>query len=130
MKFRKKPPAAVVNVARVDEYDVYIGRAHGGDAHMNNTPVGQRGWLGNPYKMGEDGDRLEVIEKFEQDFHDRLEEDEEFREAVKNLAGKTLACWCAPKACHGSVIVQAVSRLNPTEVVEDSVENLNGGEEE
>ena len=80
---------------------------------MYNTPVGQRGWLGNPYKMGEDGDRLEVIKQFEEDFWERLEEDEEFRGATMNLAGKTLACWCAPKACHGSVIAQAIAQLNP-----------------
>ena len=118
-------PVLVVNVARADEYDVYIGRGRGGEAHMNNTPVGQRGWLGNPYKMGEDGSRLEVIEQFEEDFWDRLEEDEEFRGAVMELAGETLACWCAPKACHGSVIAQAVARLNPegaikAEEVDDS----------
>lgn len=100
----------VVNVKNVDnkEVDVYIGRGNGGDAHLNNTEVGDEGWLGNPYTLQEDGDRKEVIQKFTRDFFERLLEDEEFYEAVMDLQGKTLGCFCKPKQCHGDVIADYV----------------------
>jgi len=98
----------VVDVSDIEDTGyTYVGRAYrNGDKHMNNTEVGKAGWLGNPYKLGQDGDREEVIEKFEEDFHERLEEDEEFREAVHELTGEVLACHCHPKKCHGHIIAQ------------------------
>ena len=71
-------------------YDVYIGRG---------SPYG------NPYVMGIDGDRTEVIDKYRQYFYKRIEEDLKFKELVTNLKCKTLACFCSPKACHGDVIL-------------------------
>lgn len=101
----------VVNVWNVDEdeIDVYIGRGNYGKSHMNNTEVGEEGWLGNPHKLDEDGDREEVIQKFARDFFERLLNDEEFHEAVMDLKGKTLGCHCKPKRCHGDIIADYVN---------------------
>jgi putative DNA primase/helicase len=98
-----------------DEHDSYVGRGatvDGGtpdgisDKHsMANTSIGERGWLGNPYPEAEYG-REECIELFEEDFLDRIERDAEFRRAVEELRGETLACWCVPEACHGEVIIE------------------------
>lgn len=104
----------VVNIGRVDDYDVYIGRAYNGHRHMNNTRPGLKGWLGNPYKVGEDGGREEVIEKFREDFYEKLETDEEFRKKVEQLEGTTLACYCKPKACHGDVIKEYIQNKAST----------------
>ena len=73
-----------------DSYDVYIGR----------------GTLwGNPYQMGKEGTRDEVIAKFAYDFEKRfLKLPEQFDVNIEKLRGKTLGCHCKPAACHGDVI--------------------------
>ena len=69
--------------------DVYIGRA----GH------GKSGQFGNPFSIGKDGDRAEVISKFE----DWLEQHPELVEQLQALNPKRLVCFCAPQACHGDV---------------------------
>lgn len=69
---------------RRPEYQ-YIGRAG----------RGFDGYFGNP---------LHTLIGYDEWFVDRLKTDLAFREAVKNLAGKTLVCFCKPKPCHGDTI--------------------------
>lgn len=97
-----------------DEVDVYVGRGENG-RDMRDTPVGQRGWLGNPFTLTENG-RGEAIERFRMDFEDRLDKDERFRDAVGELAGKTLGCWCRTidagyPECHGDIIADHAERI-------------------
>lgn len=80
----------VVNRTKED-YDVYIGR--GSD-------------FGNPYRIGPDGTREEVIVKYRDYFYQRIVYDEMFKKAVLNLRGKRLGCFCKPKDCHGDIIVE------------------------
>ena len=70
-------------------YDVYIGRP---------------GPWGNPFVIGRDGTREEVIGKYEK----WLTGNPELmaRIASGELTGKVLGCWCAPEACHGDVLAQ------------------------
>jgi hypothetical protein len=68
-------------------HDVYIGRPSK--------------W-GNPFVIGRDGSREEVIAKYDA----WLLEQPELVTALPQLAGKTLGCWCAPQACHGDVLVR------------------------
>ncbi|MBS7469559.1 DUF4326 domain-containing protein [Pseudomonas syringae] len=94
----RKIPTRVINlkITKVsnkdngDSYDIYIGR----------------GTLwGNPYQMGKEGTRDEVIAKFAYDFEKRfLKLPEKFDENIEKLRGKTLGCHCKPAACHGDVI--------------------------
>jgi hypothetical protein len=77
-------------------YDAYIGR-------------GSR--FGNPFKIGEDGNRDEVISLYAYYFEEKLEGEPGFREAVEALRGKKLGCYCAPKRCHGDVIVEYLEGL-------------------
>ena len=74
-----------------DKYDVYIGR-----------PTD----FGNPFSIGKDGTREEVIEKYKQYFYDRLKSDKIFKFKIKRLKNKILACWCSPLACHGDIIAE------------------------
>jgi len=59
---------------------------------------------GNPFKIGADGTRSEVIEKF----REWALLNNEFMESLDELDGKVLGCWCKPNACHGDVIVELV----------------------
>lgn len=94
----------LVNQRDTDSYDIDIGRANGGTSHINNTAVGEPGWLGNPYSAS-DYSREGAIRRYRGDFYDRLEDDA-FERAVKDLRGQTLACWCVPQPCHGDVLVE------------------------
>ena len=75
-----------------------------------------RGWLGNPHRLEDGYTRAESIDLFRDDFEAKLRGDDEFREAVRELAEKTLGCWCQrvdddSPACHGEVIAEHADRL-------------------
>jgi hypothetical protein len=57
---------------------------------------------GNPFVIGEDGTREEVIAKY----REYLLGKPELLARLPQLRGKVLACWCAPKACHGDVLAE------------------------
>ena len=84
------PVTQVVNV-RYAACDVYIGRG---------SP------FGNPYAIGQDGDREEVIRLYKVDFYFKIKNDAGFRSKVHALRGKRLGCHCHPMPCHGDVIVE------------------------
>lgn len=74
-------------------FDVYIGRPARG------LPGSK--WA-NPFRIGRDGDRAEVIAKYEAWVRTRPD----LMAALSELEGKILGCWCAPEACHGDVLVR------------------------
>ena len=76
--------ASVVHCKR-EAYDVYIGRPSK--------------W-GNPYTIGPDGTRPEVLQKYKQ----WLLEGEGRDLDISELRGKRLGCYCHPKACHGDLL--------------------------
>jgi hypothetical protein len=73
------------------EYDVYIGRPSK--------------W-GNPFEIGIDGTREQVIAKY----RDWIQTQSELMEALPELQGKRLGCWCHPKPCHGDVLAELANR--------------------
>jgi len=72
-------------------YDVYIGRPSK--------------W-GNPFAIGRDGTRAQVIARYER----WLGEQPELIGQLGELEGKTLGCWCAPNACHGDVLARLAAQ--------------------
>lgn len=70
-------------------YDIYIGRPSK--------------W-GNPFVIGRDGDRLEVIRKY----RDWIVTQPELMAALPELKGKILGCWCRPAFCHGDVLMELI----------------------
>ena len=63
--------------------------------------IGRGSKWGNPYVIGYDGDRAEVIEKYQYSLPLNLQE-----EAMVELRGKDLVCFCAPLACHGDILLK------------------------
>lgn len=63
--------------------------------------VGRPGKWGNPFVVGKDGTREEVIYLYEQYFNAAFAEHE-----IQELRGKELVCWCSPFACHGDVLLR------------------------
>ena len=104
-----------VGHCRHDDVDVYVGRGDCGDADMLNTLIGERGWLGNPFTVEQCG-RGPAIGNYRRVFEWRLEADDEFRQAVADLQGKVLGCWCQrldedSPGCHAEVIADHVDCL-------------------
>lgn len=84
--YATRPKARVVHCFKSD-YDIYIGRG---------------GKWGNPYEIGPDMTREEAIEKFEE----YLDRRPNLLRQLAGLHGKKLGCFCAPKPCHGDVLVR------------------------
>ena len=82
-----------------DDYDVLIDRT--------------TKW-GNPYKIGVDGNRNEVIEKY----RNYLLNNKELLNDIEELRDKTLGCWCKPHACHGDVIKEILDNENILDLFE------------
>ena len=66
--------------------------------------VGRGSDWGNPFKIGEDGTREEVIEKFEKVYVPAILK--KIPDWLKPLRGKDLVCWCFPEACHADVLLR------------------------
>jgi len=73
--------------------------------------IGRGSKFGNPYIIGKDGTREEVIEKYRDWFNKKIKKPR-FRKEVLKLRGKKLGCYCAPKACHGDVIIEWLNELS------------------
>jgi hypothetical protein len=64
--------------------------------------IGRPSKWGNPFVVGRDGTRGECIELYEL----WVRENEALMAALGELHGKVLGCWCAPRTCHGDVLVR------------------------
>jgi len=78
--------------------------------------IGRPSIFGNPYTLGIDGTREEVIAKFKKYFYNRIETDKHFRDQVLGLKGHILGCYCFPKACHGDVIIEWLENERPHKI--------------
>ena len=68
--------------------------------------IGRPSKWGNPYKIGRDGNRSQVIDKYRSYLHLRPYL---IDEAKQELKGKDLGCFCAPQACHGDILLEAAN---------------------
>lgn len=87
----------VVNLNK-SSYDVYIGR-------------GSK-W-GNPFIIGIDGSRSEVIEKY----REWLLNQPELMADIGELKGKTMGCYCHPKACHGTILAELANQSSKMDLL-------------
>jgi hypothetical protein len=69
----------------------------------NTVYVGRGSRYGNPYRVGIDGNRYEVLYLYVQWLSEIMEENPDF---LKLLKGKDLACWCPlDKPCHADILL-------------------------
>jgi hypothetical protein len=73
----------------------------------NEVYIGRGSKWGNPFKIGMDGSRQDVIDKYEA----RLIQSTVLMDSLLELEGKTLICYCKPQACHGDVLAKYVKEL-------------------
>jgi len=70
-------------------FDIYIGRPSK--------------W-GNPFRIGRNGTREQVIDKYRH----WITTQPKLLAALPELKGKRLGCWCHPLPCHGDVLVDLI----------------------
>lgn len=97
------PEITVVNITRYEHPDAeYIGRRTRG--HLSASP------LGNPFRVGRDGSRMDVIQKYRVWLEKNRErprvktELQQLADLAREQGHLELGCWCAPLACHGDVV--------------------------
>jgi Domain of unknown function (DUF4326) len=83
-KLKRVPPSAV-----------YIGRAN------PFFRVAKSKWH-NQFEIPRDGDRATVNALYEE----WLRTQDDLVDALDELRGKNLVCWCAPLACHGDLLLR------------------------
>jgi hypothetical protein len=88
-----------------ESFDVYIGR----------LPKGKLSVWGNPFEIGIDGTREQVIAKHRkwllsdnESKFTRFEfsNKELMHKIPTELKGKILGCWCSPLPCHGDTLAE------------------------
>lgn len=102
MHTKSTMPTRVISVRSGQPFDVYIGRGNS----RYGLPASR--WA-NPFLVGVDGTREEVIAKYEAYVRSRPD----LMAALPELRGKVLACWCSPKRCHGDTLARLADEARP-----------------
>jgi hypothetical protein len=85
-------PTTVVH-CRKEKFDIYIGRS------CQEFPASK--WA-NPFKIGIDGSRHEVLLKYER----WVQTQPHLMAAMDEIRDKVLGCWCHPRPCHGQILAR------------------------
>jgi hypothetical protein len=101
----------------VGEDKIYIGR-YNKPYNLSKSP------LYNPYKIGEDGDRDIVINKYREYLLNNTKyqnnsitkELNRLLELYKEKGKLELVCWCNPLACHGDIIKEYLENRDISDV--------------
>lgn len=88
---QSNPNRARVVHCKKEDFDVYIGRPS---------------IWGNPFKLEKESDRETVIQQYREWLQ---KQPELIQRAKQELRGKVLGCWCAPRSCHGDVLLQVAN---------------------
>lgn len=79
--------------------------------------IGRPGPFGNPFIIGRHGTRAEVIKLYRQMITRYTDTATSLREKVRReLAGKDLACFCAPLPCHGDVLLEIANTAQSSNI--------------
>jgi len=68
----------------------------------NAVYIGRPSIWGNPFVIGKDGSRADVIAKYES----WIAQQPRLLAQLDSLRGRHLICWCAPQPCHGNVLLR------------------------
>ena len=75
---------------------------HMAGSHEDAVYIGRGSKWGNSFRIGIDGDRAAVIAQYER----WLRSQHHLLRALDELRGRNLLCFCAPKACHGDLLLR------------------------
>jgi hypothetical protein len=93
-----------------DSNNIYIGRA--GVVFKNKERYPKKSSdFANPFKIGKDGTREEVIQKYKQFISNKIDTQPHIKKQLLDMKGKNLGCWCYPEPCHGNVLLEFIEKL-------------------
>lgn len=69
--------------------------------------IGRPSKWGNPFVIGKDGTREQVIAKYKE----YIEDNDNLLRHLYELKGQRLGCFCKPLACHGDILVKLIEEL-------------------
>ncbi len=87
-------------------YKVLNARQVGRKPTPDRVYVGRPSKWGNPFVIGRDGTRDEVIAKYRA----WILGQPALLAALGALRGKNLVCWCTPERCHAEVLMELAHR--------------------
>lgn len=80
--------------------------------------IGRPSALGNPFVIGADGTRAEVIEQYRDFMIQSYIYNAKYRSVIDTLVSAAargedinLSCFCSPQACHGDVIKEMIEGI-------------------
>lgn len=80
--------------------------------HYNVKPsdiyIGRGSKYGNPYRIGIDGNRDDVIRKYEDHLNQMLDDGTITVEELSDMYGFNLVCFCKPLPCHGDILIRYI----------------------
>jgi hypothetical protein len=74
--------------------------------------IGRGSKWGNPYVIGQHGNRDQVVDLYEGALFSRLDSGTLTLKDIAALHGKDLVCFCAPHRCHGHVLEEAAAEAH------------------
>jgi hypothetical protein len=69
--------------------------------------IGRPSKWGNPFEIGKDGTREEVVAKY----RNWILTQPHLIKDIPELKDKVLGCWCSPNLCHGDVLAGLANTL-------------------
>jgi uncharacterized protein DUF4326 len=94
---------------------IQLSRRKGWRMPVNTVRVARPGRWGNPFIVGKHGDAAKCVDMYRNYLAECLAEThpspELTREAIAELRGKNLACWCAlGQPCHADVLLELANK--------------------
>jgi len=86
--------------------------------HAHYEYVGRPTILSNNFRIGIDGNRQQIIEKYRDWLLDAYKSDPDVQIEISklleiaSLKKLVLMCWCKPNDCHADVIKELLEKLN------------------
>lgn len=74
----------------------------------NEVYIGRPSIWGNPFKIGKNATREQVIKLYEE----YLKKHPALMKQLPDLVDKVLVCWCKPEACHGDILAKYANELS------------------
>ncbi len=71
--------------------------------------IGRPSKWGNPFVLRKESDRELILKQYREWI---LTQPELMQQAREELAGKDLVCFCAPKLCHGDILIRIANNWN------------------
>lgn len=71
--------------------------------------IGRPSRWGNPFRIGRDGDREQVVQSYRRLLYLNVLNGTITLEELASLRNRNLVCYCAPALCHGHVLEAAAN---------------------